>query len=33
MLADLGCTYGQGFYFAEPMSGDDALTYWLDRSA
>ncbi|HST36735.1 MAG TPA: bifunctional diguanylate cyclase/phosphodiesterase, partial [Allosphingosinicella sp.] len=33
MLADLGCTYGQGFYWAEPMAGDDALTYWLDRNA
>ena len=33
LLADLGCNYGQGFHWAEPMSGDDALTYWLDSSA
>ena len=33
MLADLGCNFGQGFYYAQPMPGDDALTYWLDLNA
>lgn len=32
-LAKLGCTYGQGFHFAEPLEPDAALAYWLDRSA
>jgi diguanylate cyclase (GGDEF)-like protein len=33
LLTDLGCTIGQGFHYAQPMPGDDALTYWLDRNA
>ena len=32
-LAELGCTYGQGFYYAEALPADDALAYWLERSA
>jgi len=32
-LTDLGCTYGQGFLYAEALPPDDALAYWLDRSA
>lgn len=32
-LGELGCTYGQGFLYAEAMPAEDALTYWLDRSA
>ncbi len=33
LLTDLGCTIGQGFHYAQPMTGDDALTYWIDRNA
>jgi len=33
LLTDLGCTIGQGFHYAQPMPGDEALTYWLDRNA
>ncbi|TFI58069.1 bifunctional diguanylate cyclase/phosphodiesterase [Sphingomonas parva] len=32
-LTRLGCTHGQGFYFARPLPGDAALDYWLARSA
>ena len=32
-LAGLGCTYGQGFHYAPPLSADDALAYWLERNA
>jgi diguanylate cyclase (GGDEF)-like protein len=32
-LAELGCTYGQGFYFSEALPADEALAYWLARSA
>ena len=32
-LGELNCTYGQGFYFAKPLSPDAALDYWLSRSA
>ena len=33
MLTELGCTYGQGFYFAEALPADEALHYGLSRSA
>ncbi|MGE0178339.1 MAG: putative bifunctional diguanylate cyclase/phosphodiesterase [Sphingomonas sp.] len=32
-LKALGCTYGQGFHFAEPMQADAALVYWRERNA
>jgi diguanylate cyclase (GGDEF)-like protein len=32
-LAELGCTYGQGFYFAEALPADAALAYWRERNA
>ena len=32
-LADLGCTYGQGFYYARPLKPEAALDYWLSRNA
>jgi len=32
-LAELGCTYGQGYYYAEALPADEALAYWLARSA
>ena len=33
MLTELGCTYGQGYHFAEPLDADAALAYGLERSA
>jgi diguanylate cyclase (GGDEF)-like protein len=33
MLTELGCTYGQGFHFAEALPADEALDYGLSRSA
>ena len=32
-LAALGCSYGQGFYFAPPLETDEALAYFLSRNA
>jgi diguanylate cyclase (GGDEF)-like protein len=32
-LADLGCSHGQGFFFSNPLPADEALRYWLSRSA
>jgi diguanylate cyclase (GGDEF)-like protein len=32
-LTELGCSHGQGFFFSEPLPPDQALRYWLDRSA
>ena len=33
MLTELGCTYGQGFFYSEALPADAALAYWLARSA
>ena len=30
-LATLGCSSGQGFYFARPLEADAALEYWKAR--
>ena len=32
-LASLGCSTGQGFYYAKPLAPDAALDYWLSRNA
>jgi diguanylate cyclase (GGDEF)-like protein len=32
-LTELGCSHGQGFFFAEPLPPDEALAYWLSRRA
>ena len=32
-LAKLGCSTGQGFHYARPLSADAALRYWSDRSS
>ena len=31
-LAEMGCTYGQGYHYARPMPADDALAYWRERN-
>jgi diguanylate cyclase (GGDEF)-like protein len=30
-LAALGCSAGQGYYFAKPLEAEDALAYWKKR--
>ena len=30
-LAALGCSSGQGYYFAKPLEGEAAFQYWLSR--
>jgi diguanylate cyclase (GGDEF)-like protein len=32
-LTEKGCTYGQGFVYSAALPADQALAYWLDRSA
>ena len=32
-LTELGCSQGQGFFFAKPLEPDAALAYWLARNA
>jgi diguanylate cyclase (GGDEF)-like protein len=32
-LAEMGCSYGQGFHFARPLTADSAFAYWRSRSA
>ena len=32
-LTELGCTHGQGFFFAKPLEPQAALAYWLARNA
>ncbi len=32
-LTGLGCTYGQGFHYAQALPGDEALAYWVERNA
>jgi diguanylate cyclase (GGDEF)-like protein len=31
-LTELGCSHGQGFFFAKPLHPDAALAYWLSRN-
>lgn len=32
-LCAMGCTYGQGFHYAKPMTPDAAFAYWRERNA
>jgi diguanylate cyclase (GGDEF)-like protein len=32
-LTELGCSQGQGFFFAKPLPAEAALAYWLARNA
>jgi len=32
-LTELGCSQGQGFFFAKPLDPDAALDYWLSRNS
>jgi EAL domain-containing protein (putative c-di-GMP-specific phosphodiesterase class I) len=32
-LTELGCSQGQGFFFAKPLAAQSALAYWLARNA
>lgn len=32
-LCAMGCTYGQGFHYAEPMTPDAAFDYWRERNS
>jgi diguanylate cyclase (GGDEF)-like protein len=32
-LAGMGCSHGQGFYFARPLEPDAAFAYWRSRNA
>ena len=32
-LTELGCSHGQGFFFAKPLAAEAALAYWLARDA
>ena len=33
LLAELGCSYGQGYHFSAPLAADDALAYAVARNA
>lgn len=32
-LAEMGCTFGQGYHYAKPLPADEALAYWRERNA
>ena len=33
MLTELGCSYGQGFHYSEPLEAEAAFDYFMSRSA